>query len=250
MSAWSKILKEERAFRTEAAAAGYPDLFYRGQADASWGLWPGLARVVDKEHLEIVENNLYYDLLSLGGHLLEARLSSWDRLFVMQHHGFPTRLLDWTASFLVALHFALAQSEKLAAIWILNPHKLNEREWGLNALAYLDTDFPAGYETYFANSLPSNEQFGKFPAAAVALVATSHAERMRAQRAVFTLHRDLDRPLEQAFPDCVHKIELPPEAREEAREALVLAGINEYSLFPDLDGLARHLRTRRLVPAD
>jgi hypothetical protein len=242
MSVWSDILDAVRAARAGAAAEGYPELFYRGQADASWSLRPGLARAAEQGRLDAIENNLYYEMLSLGGHLLDARLSTWDRLFVMQHHGFPTRLLDWTGSFLVAVHFALALKDKAAAVWILNPFKLNERTWNMNALAYLDTDFPAGYEAYFANSLPSNESFGKFPAAAVALVATSHAERMRAQRAVFTLHRDLDRPLEQAFPDCVQKIELPPDAREEALEALSLAGINEYSLFPDLDGLARHLR--------
>jgi hypothetical protein len=48
-------------------------------------------------------------------------------------------------------------------------------------------------------------------------------------------------PLEQLYPEALKKILITPEAQDGARNFLKLMGLSEFTLFPDLDGLAREL---------
>jgi hypothetical protein len=118
------------------------NLWFRGQAsieqkDGSWKLVPKLQRFVsvkkEKEYF-IKESNLNNDFQSRASIFLESKpdmddFPSW--LTLMQHYGFPTRLLDWSRSPLYALYFATSErseniDSKDACIWLLNPGKLNE----------------------------------------------------------------------------------------------------------------------------
>jgi hypothetical protein len=84
--------------------------------------------------------------------------------------------------------------------------------------------------------------YGKFPAEIVAINGTFKSARMRSQRSVFTFHKNLEVPLEELYPDVVHKVLIPKEVKPEARNYLKLFGVNEFSLFPDLDGLGRYIK--------
>jgi hypothetical protein len=141
MSHWNKILSavEEKI---------HGDLmFFRGQPDATWPLMPGLGRLGLKNP-KGKEKVLYYDFNNFSGPLLPENRNSWRTIFLMQHHGLPTRLLDWTGSFGVALYFALKGAEKNAAVWMLDPFELNNillrirlccalRIWLLTTSSYL-----------------------------------------------------------------------------------------------------------------
>jgi FRG domain len=125
---------------------------FRGHSDASWALLPALARRPSRQGLEAI---IYYDFMSRAGSLLSDDRTGWNHLFAMQHHGVPTRLLDWTTTFGVALHFATRDGAGDAAIWILDPFLLNSKTWASNTL-------PSPHEldnTYYQSFIAEEEPF-------------------------------------------------------------------------------------------
>jgi hypothetical protein len=206
---------------------------------------PGLGRI-DKIPEEI-ENRLYYDFIGYGGHLLPPNRNTWDVIFLMQHHGVPTRLLDWTENFSVALYFALKDSKlnKSAAIWLLDPYSLNISSCDLDEIDYLESSYPEGYVKYFLDDDFKKLQ-ANFPKTVVAIQANPPNARIVAQKGAFTIHNNLEKPLEELFPECLKKIVIEPDLFKAARKFLTMSGISEFTLFPDLDGLARHIKNLEL----
>lgn len=181
-----------------------------------------------------LEGSLYSRFATRAGRLLERPDDSWATIFAMQHHGLPTRLLDWSRTFSVALHFALINPSDEAVVWIMSPYDLNQE--ARNSPEVLEARSLGDYEElYFRGDAATEPDV-------IAIVATAHSSRLSSQHAAFTLHNRLDIPLEELHPKCLHKIVIPQAAYDEARQFLHLAGISEFTLFPDLDGLARELR--------
>ena len=193
-----------------------------------------------------LENRLYYSFSCYGGPLLPQSHDSWDVLFLMQHHGLPTRLLDWTETFSIALYFALKDAADEAAVWILNPYALNQRSKHGFVIKHPRSDYEFSYWDYFIF------EGEKFPQPVAAISAPRITGRITAQTSVFTLHRDLKKGLERIAPRCLDKVVIPRDAFDEATCFLKLAGVTEFSLFPDLDGLARHLHRTQVsgLPID
>jgi hypothetical protein len=155
----------------------------------------------------------------------------------MQHHGLPTRLLDWTHNFGVALYFALKGSDGDAAVWVLDPYELNAASTGRDLLLH-PTQLKADYRACFIDHTAAPD------GNVVAIAPLRHHPRSISQQSAFTLHGDLSRPLEELHPSTVTKIVVPKEARHDAEVFLSLAGITEFTVFPDLDGLARLMRRK------
>jgi hypothetical protein len=232
MDTWSRFLSKVDDAVNSIAKKGYDVPYFRGHGDETWPLVPSLGR---KPYPPYTESVLYYDFLIHAGALIPANSTPWDILFTMRHHAVPTRLLDWTETFSVALYFAVKNFSGRAAIWVLDASELNEESCYRDSILHPEIDLKHTYYDYFIAKSES------FIGEVVAIRPTKTYLRVSAQKGVFTAHNNLTSGLGSLFPGSVSKIILPKSALAEAKKFLRLSGVNEYTLFPDLDGLSRWL---------
>src|SRR6266446_641072 len=153
---WQEILEQVTTLRQESAKLGVK-LWYRGQRVAGWPIRSTLHRRVieyfertkihfgneDTSFLREEYKSVYRTFKAQAWHLLDPiERGDWGIVFRMQHHGFPTRLLDWTKSFACALYFAHWQRDPSedAAVYVLNPEGLNLISAGREGLIALDEE--------------------------------------------------------------------------------------------------------------
>jgi len=174
--------------------------------------------------------------------------SIWDWLALGQHRGLPTRLLDWTYSPLVALHFATddpSTFDRDGAVWCVNFIEANKR-LPARLRRLLEQE---GSDTFTAEMLSSFPTLGEFDALrrepfVVFIEPPAVDTRILNQLALFSLMSspgaDLEEWLER-YPELFRKVRVPARAKWEIRDKLDQANINERVLFPGLDGLSRWL---------
>lgn len=172
--------------------------------------------------------------------------SSFDWVFLMQHYGVPTRLLDWSESPLVALYFALNDNanhlNEDAAVWILSPSDLNKNanivaKDEADYIPSFDDDVVQGYKT---ETVAQQAMLELMP---IATIATRNNPRIQAQLGTFTIHHNKLIPIEDVGDGKhVGKLVIPKECRQAVFEELTLLGINRFSLFPELESIGGILK--------
>ena len=255
---WLKFLTDVEATKEDIGFRENEECFYRGHTQTNFNLQPGLYRGANIFQKDIPfsiwnkECDLFYEFRAKAKELHNQDLCDWDILFFMQHHGVKTRLLDWTESLAVAIYFSLLNYDPAKSnpcIWIMNPYKLNEKYHGSRdlfdplLLKYYDNYEEEGesYGELILYSEPYNvfqwdEPIGLYP--------VRRADRLTTQSGYFTVHGNDSRPIEYIVPaskNICKKVELPKNAIDGAFAFLEHAGINQFTLFPDMDGLSKYL---------
>jgi hypothetical protein len=193
-------------------------LWFRGVNNVDYPLVPRLYRS-DSEVADLLalEGEMLAEFRSRSRPLLTSEMASdWEHLFVMQHYGVPTRLLDWSENALFALYFALSAAEQKgyptdAAVWILDPAVWNR-------------------EVVPGMKSPGNP-------VCVGDAVLGDYEPGRSLQAVFE---------EGDFPaTTLRRLRLPREALGELNEQLRLLGFRESMIYPDLGGLATEIRVEQ-----
>lgn len=262
--------------------------YYRGQGKRvmdGYHLWSSIARY---EHLKSISPAELIDIERrvlatfsnhVIGHVNHIPRDDWEMLALAQHHGLPTRFMDWTTNPLVALYFATRETEKDkdgksldSAVYVLVqdhvkysslkahrsdsvPHETEKTSTSSNAD---DSEDP--YSQYGLNvdttqteiqDQPENNtkeqkpvlpesSFNPFEITANVIYEPPHVSpRIRAQDGVLLACFN---PLEQLEEKDYLEILIKAEAHGAIRERLDLYGVFDKQLFPDLDGMAKWLK--------
>lgn len=207
--------------------------WFRGQKREDWSLVPGEYRISI-----INPDEIRAEFMLKARELLPRDPSSdWEWYFLMQHYGLPTRLLDWTTGSIIGLHFALCHETGMydAAVWVLDP-------WALNRWTRNNPDLVFSSDAVSQKYLPPVYSRLCLPARPIAIIPPYNSPRITVQRGAYTVHGSRKEGLDVLFKKSLAKITIPKDSCIQMRRDLRYAGISEFTLFPDLDGLCRDIR--------
>jgi hypothetical protein len=184
--------------------------------------------------------------------------SVWNWLAVAQHHGLPTRLLDWTLSPYVALHFATDEVNKHhtdGAIWCLNGRKnCDYLPESLQAVLKQEHSmlFDVRMLDRVAGCLKAFDEIDEKKPFLLLFEPPALDDRIVNQRAVFSIMSSptirADHWLEnEGHGELLRRIIIPAALKPQIRDYLDMMNVTERVLFGGLDGLSTWL-TRHYTP--
>ena len=193
---------------------------YRGLRKQSYKLIPAIGRMNQKsgDPFTSAREKLMLKLFrqkTFG--LLDVAHNDLALLTIAQHHGMPTRLMDWTRNPLVAFYFAVkdafdaSEAQEDSIVYLYHP----------TDKVVLDLDFEPFAVTAVRRFVPKYWN-----------------PRIVAQSGLFTVH---PRPGEPFEPKGLRRVIIKYSVRRQLKLALHNLGVHSGSLFPDLDGIARHV---------
>jgi hypothetical protein len=198
---------------------------YRGQS-LDKTLLPKIARY-QLPNVEEVEREMLEDFQRRSVHLIHYQPGNdWDWLALAQHHGMATRLLDWTENPLIALWFSMATKEDVNTDYSV--------VWGFNVPK--------------EDIINSTEDKDPFKGGKTKVFKPNHiTKRISAQFGWFTIHKMnpekkfLAFEENEEYSERLFKIKIDSKSFSECKRRLHNFGINSASMYPDIDGLAKHV---------
>jgi hypothetical protein len=214
--------------------------WFRGHEDVKFSLTPSALRYSDN-HDRAKALALMADFKRIAGIKMDRPPKPDEELewaLIAQHHGLPTRLLDWTESATTALYFACLKNEADGMVFIVNPVDLNRLSYP-GTPRVLDPQHDSGIIRAYLRMSPQRARSGRFP---VAINPIWNTNRLMIQRGVFTLHGKRF-SLDAGVPSLA-AIPILQESKPRMRAELQRIGVDEMTLFPELEHVCAHLKRR------
>lgn len=203
------------------------NILFRGVRNSNFKLTPSVGRLKTKHDtpLEVKDEKLILKIFKHRGYpfIKDYKDDDLEILSIGQHHGLPTRLLDWTKDLLTAMFFAVEE-----------PFSKTDLE---------STEFSCLYIYKPENSVTLDSTFNPFEITTVKRFIPKHWDkRIISQNGQFTVH---PKPYESWVPNGLEEVLIHHEVRKEIKVHLNRMGIHGGSIYPDLDGIAKHVRYLR-----
>ena len=225
-----------------------PSFAFRGVGSADYSLQTSLSRLGGTA--DDLERHMLRNFRKYAQKEAVPHDSVWNWLAVAQHHGLPTRLLDWSYSPYVALHFATEHVDAFdrdGVVWCVD-YSATNAYLPKRLRAVLEDEGSDVFTTeMLATAAPALKDFDALSKDVYVafLEPPSLDERIVNQFALFSLVSDAGARLEDwlaAHPQCWRRIVIPASLKWEVRDKLDQANITERVLYPGLDGLSRWLK--------
>lgn len=243
--------------------------YYRGQGNSTWKLVPQIFRNRSKSDDSInyiAETDLLKQADKTAWQYLHAFGSRLEKLIFLQHHGLATRLLDLTRNPLVALYFACEDTENDGCVFKGN----GSVDYISIAEKYADilyekfaSDYAPVSKAEMAEAINVTEDMIDAFCYPIMVPQINNTERIIAQSGLFLLppliQKSSSRPELYTFQKpsynfddkkffnkiCVitDRIIIPKELKPELLKQLDTFGINEFTIYHDLDHLLKYLNT-------
>jgi hypothetical protein len=219
----------------------YSNWAFRGESDERWPLYSSLSRYLQNFGVARAawpeQEGRILRIFKRKAHQFLASPPDWNDDFqwlaLMQHHGAPTRLIDFTWSPYVAAFFALQRTVGDCVIWAMNPARVDSSRSPKSGR--MDPRIEGNFHKHY---LKGDEHFMWMGE------PRTMNRRLIAQSGTFLVPGVLDVPVEEILSDrdqvnILAKFVLANSVREQGMRELYRMNITYATLFPDLDGLAR-----------